>query len=92
MFFLLCFDFLFRIETIHYAQRIDHEFIFYTKPDFLPCAARLSSTMRSSAMINDVIAALISVFYWLQNQHVLHQTPIEINPLLEKPKRTWPQT
>jgi len=48
--------------------------------------------MRSSAMINDVFAALISVFYWLQNQYVLHQTPIEINPLLEKPKRTWPQT
>ena len=38
--------------------------------------------MRSSATINDVFAALISVFYWLQNQHVLHQTPIEINPLL----------
>jgi hypothetical protein len=38
--------------------------------------------MRSSAMINDVFAALISVFYWLQNQYVLHQTPIEINPLL----------
>jgi hypothetical protein len=48
--------------------------------------------MRSSAMINDVFAALISVFYWLQNQYVLHQTPIEINPLLEKPKQTWPKT
>ena len=29
-------------------------------------------------MINDVLAALISVFYWFQNLHVLHQTPIEI--------------
>jgi hypothetical protein len=34
--------------------------------------------MRSRAIIDDVFAALISVFYWLQNQYVLHQTPIEI--------------